>query len=366
MKILQLVKFYSPSKGGIENVASSIVSLFKDDDEFQFTIYTNNHIKSKRDIVEYLDFAKVIRKSTPFFMMSQPISLNYFDLFKEIKKNDIIHLHFPFPQMELCLLLFLSLIRKKKVIITYHANPEYTRWKFISFIYKIFYIKLFNKVSNIIFTSENLKIYSNLPKKILAKSTVIPLYFDRKFDYFNGINDIPKNKNQIIAVGKLRKYKGFNILIESMKGVDSNLVIIGSGEEYNNLVRLINDNDLTDKVKIITECDDLSLYKNLLESKFLVLPSINESEAFGIVQLEAMAFGLPVINTYLKSGVPNVSIHDYTGLTVNPKSVSELNIAIKCLLDDEERLKKYSDNALIQSSKFSSFNVKKMYLDLYK
>ena len=66
------------------------------------------------------------------------------------------------------------------------------------------------------------------------------------------------------------------------------------------------------------------------------LPSIARSEAFGIVQIEALAAALPVVNTELDSGVPDVSVHDVTGLTVPPNDPDSLSGALNRLLDKPE------------------------------
>jgi rhamnosyl/mannosyltransferase len=124
--------------------------------------------------------------------------------------------------------------------------------------------------------------------------------------------------------------------------------------------------NIIDKVTFVSDANDKQLSNCYKEADLFVLPSINEAEAFGVVQLEAMANGLPVINTNLESGVPFVSLNDYSGITVEPKDIEGLRHAIEKLINNKELYELYSLNALERVETFSREKMSKAYVEIYQ
>src|SRR5690242_11962994 len=140
----------------------------------------------------------------------------------------------------------------------------------------------------------------------------------------------------VLAVGRLVYYKGFEYLIRAMRQIDGTLILIGDGPLRQGLERAAREMGIGERVVFAGEIHNSRLAPYYHAADVFVLPSIARTEAFGIVQLEAMACGKPIVNTRLDSGVPFVSIDGLSGITVPPRDHVALGRAITVLLDDAE------------------------------
>ena len=138
----------------------------------------------------------------------------------------------------------------------------------------------------------------------------------------------------ILSVGRLVSYKGFDYLIRAMRQVDATLLLVGSGPLAGALKRLAAECGVSHRIRFLPSVEDARPYYHAAD--LFVLPSVTEAEAFGIVQLEAMAASKAVINTALRSSVPYVSIHQQSGLTVPCRDSDSLAGAINLLLENAD------------------------------
>nr|WP_315223150.1 glycosyltransferase [uncultured Flavobacterium sp.] len=367
MKILQLVKYYDPCQGGMESVVKNLVEGVVDcSEDINFTVYSNNHLQSFTRVKKIFGRITVLKEITPIYLKSQPLNLRYPALKKLIKENDIIHHHYPFPTMELGLLKYLKKFENKKLIITWHANIKNSRWSWIEKFYNPLIKRLLDRADHIIVTSPQLFEASDILKDYQNKIKVIPLSFDPRYEILEGKKKPVDRNFELLFVGKLRKYKGVEYLIEAIQNLPVKLKIVGNGEELEILQEQVKSLGIKEQVTFVINASDKELSKIYKASDLFILPSINEAEAFGVVQLEAMANGLPVINTYLDSGVPFVSLNDFSGITVMPKSSESIRSAIVSIIESNELYEKFSLNAIERSNLFTRKKMSESYLDLYK
>lgn len=367
MKILQTVKYYFPSKGGMESVVQNIVEgVIESSPDKHFTVYANSHLPSFKRELSGNGNIICIKEFTPFLYKSQPLNFRYHSLKKLILEADVVHHHYPFPNMELALLMNKTALRNKKLIITWHANIKNSRWSWIGKYYNPLVKSLLSMSSKIVVTSPQLLEHSELLKDFRDKVIVIPLSFDPNISEYRKPKKFPEERRfRLLFVGKLRDYKGLNYLIEAIKGLEVDLTIVGDGEKEVNLKDQVDSLGLNNAVTFLKGISNEALKKVYQTADLFVLPSINEAEAFGVVQLEAMSNALPVINTNLKSGVPFVSLDGVSGITVQPKNSAAIKDAIKEMLTNKKLYEEYSKNALERSKEFSREKMAKSYLDIY-
>lgn len=194
-------------------------------------------------------------------------------------------------------------------------------------------------------------------RKPNSTDLILPMVFG--LDEFVEINSKEKTGG-FLFVGRLLEVKGVNVLIRSFSelcasnGINWPLDIVGDGREREDLELLVDELKLGDKVRFhgsLERSEVIEMYHN---SRALVLPSITtasgEQEGLGVVLLEAMSAGIPVIGTDC-GGIPEIIHHEKTGLLVRQNDVSSLCAALKRLQQDIELRESLvtGANQLIQS-----------------
>lgn len=339
-KVTHITRYAYPHIGGIEAVISQINESLPNEEFEKEVLCCSNIDKSSVE-----DGVKYNRCKYLFEFAANTISPEF--IWKLSRVNtDIIHYHMPF--IFAVIAHFIARPKYKKMYITYHSDIiGYDKiMKPFWGIYKEF-LKQADKIHVL---SPNIIESSKIIKPYKEKCVVIPQGISTK-NIFNNeqaqkIKQKYPNKKILFSLGRLVKYKGFIYGIEAMKNVENAVYLIGgSGPLGEKFRKYIEENNLKEKVILlgrVTSEDVESFYQ---ACDIYLFPSVMQSEAFGIVQLEAMRYGKPVINTNLGTGVNYVSINNETGLTVEPKNSTALASAIKTLLEDDTLRAKLGQNA---------------------
>lgn len=309
---------------------------------------------------EVSDGVDLTRVGKLFAVNSAPVCRG---LVREIRKAraDIVHIHWPNPT---AVLAYLVSGHQGRLVITYHS--DIVRQKKMAAAFMPILRHALKKAAAIIVSSPNYIDSSDVLMHYRAKCRVIP--FGVSVDHFDEYDswEVQRIQQQygprlVLGVGRMVFYKGFEHLVRAMEIVDGKLVIIGSGPLREHLQQLANELRLKERVMLLDEVEDVRPYYHAAD--VFALSSIMRSEAFGIVQLEAMACGKPVVNTQLDSGVPFVSPHEVSGLTVPPADPVALGVAINELLDNPSRRAKLGMGA--RNRVTQSFTVEKMVQDTF-
>jgi rhamnosyl/mannosyltransferase len=294
-------------------------------------VASDNHESAE----EVLDGVHVSRVPTRLHVSSTPICPG---LVSKIRNSnaDILHIHLPNPG---AVLAYLASGHSGRLVVTYHSDT--VRQKILGAMFEPWLHAALRKSSAVIATSEDYLRTSPVLARYRDRCQVIPYGIELKQFEQSDPSEVAVVRQRygdrlVISVGRLVYYKGFEYLIRAMTRVRGKLLIVGDGPLRAKLASLAAELGIAEKVVFIGEIQNERVVPYYHAADVFALASVARSEAFGIVQIEAMAAGIPVINTRLDSGVPFVSLHERTGLTVPPADPEALAEAINRVLDQPD------------------------------
>lgn len=372
ISVLHLSKFYYPYKGGIEQVVQDVcegVNVANElDGSFSVVCDVICVVEDSTASIVECNGVKVYRCPVNFSITSFHFSFSYLGvLFSIIDNYDILHLHLPNPLAGFAIMLAKS--RGKKIVLHWHS--DIVKQKILHYFYYPFEQWLLRKSAAVIATSPNYIELSECLQSVKDKVVTIPIGLNSNLQSKPELCDLlhkqyPARKI-IFSLGRHVYYKGFEYLIRAAKDLPDDYVVLIGGQgpmtsQYHDLIKKLN---VESKVNLIGKVDEEWLGSYFAAADVFCLPSIERSEAFGVVQIESLSLGTPVVSCSITgSGVGWVNQDGVTGRVVEPRNISLLTAA---LIDVVNHRDAYSSGAKARFNElFTADKMNAVIINLYR
>jgi glycosyltransferase involved in cell wall biosynthesis len=352
VRILHLGKYFPPEPGGMEVV----LKAFSEATDGSLSNYCLVATRTGKTRTETIGGTTVhyLRQAGTFLLA--PVLPGLPAVLHKLRRDGgfpVILLHYPNPTAILAL--FLSLLlrpKREKVVLWHHADVLLDeRWK------RVLY-RLFRPIEEFVFRRTDAFVAatphhvscSDTFRRFSDRTAIIPYalpdgWFEATVEEARAAAQVRDRLGGgfLLFVGRLVPYKGLNTLVRAAERIPCRIAIIGTGPLGGALRQEIAARGLADRVLLLGGVDDLRPY--YLGCEFFVLPSVTMLEGFGIVQIEAMALGKPVVSSDLPSGVTYVNLSGETGLTFPVGDAAALAEACNRLLSDAALRNRLGKNA---------------------
>lgn len=346
MRILQLGKFY-PIRGGVEKVMWDLTRGLSAEGYSCDMLCASYDGAKELQIIELGENGRCI--VLPCHLQASgtmlcPKMIGW--LRKHASEYDLIHVHHPDPMA--CLALRLSGYKGRVVL---HWHSDILKRKAILAAYKPLQSWLIRRAERIVGTTPVYVSQSKALADVQDKVTYVPIGIDPIVvdkDITAEIQARYPGKKIVYSLGRLVPYKGYTYLIQAAAYLPEDYIVLigGNGPLKESLQAEIEVQHLQEKVKLlgfIADEEHAALYG---AAKVFVMSSVMKTEAFGIVQIEAMSTGTPVVATKIpESGVSWVNDDGVSGLNVEPEDPKALAEAIRAICENEERYATFSQGA---------------------
>jgi glycosyltransferase involved in cell wall biosynthesis len=379
MRIVHLAKYHSPFYGGmeshVETLASKQAKLGADvsilcvnsfDRNSKLSQRTETEITFKEDRLQTIK----VRRLFSFLKIDFCPSLIFYILYFSKLPNTIFHVHTPNPTMLIALVLTGKF---NNLVVTHHSDV--IKQRFIKYLFRPIEHLIYSRSAIVLTTSENYQHGSKFLHLYQKKLGVLPLGLDLSIfanfppSTLDRAQELRDRYGDIIwlAVGRLVYYKSFHIALAALQYVPGKLLIVGTGSLKAKLQKLAHQLNVADRVIWVGETRESDLVAAYHAATALWFPSNVRSEAFGIVQVEAMASGCPVINCQIPgSGVPWVCRHEEEGLTVPVNDPHAFAMAAQRILIETGLRERLSQGARQRAEKFGDVLMAQRSLSIYQ
>lgn len=385
MKILHLGKYYPPAPGGIESHVQTL-ARYQAQLDCDVRVLCVNHADSAGKDITHARFQPTrtevesdgrvqVERVGRLFGVSRlevcPTLLG--KIRRETREADIVHLHAPNP-----LMLggwWVAGLREKPLVVTHHSDV--IKQRLLRYLVTPFETAVYRAARMILTTSPKYLEGSAQLRSYRNKTEALPLGIDlgpflhptkKIMDRATELRQATGDGPLWLMVGRLTYYKGYHIAIEALANVPGRLVIVGNGPLESELRDLAAKRLEAGRIDWRPHVDQDELIALYHTATALWFPSIAKSEGFGLVQVEAMASGCPVINTEIAgSGVSWVSMNETSGLTVPVGDAKSLAIAANRIFNEIDTRNRLSVGARERAQNlFSAENMVQKSLKLYE
>ncbi len=337
--VLHLGKFSNARVGGIETIVDTLLSGLSPDFNL-FNLVANNNFENK--IIEQTGYTEYSAALAGMFARTPFCPSMLYQIKKLFQRYQfsIVHLHFPNPMAHLASEILPDSVKR---IISWHSDV--IRQKKLLQIYQPFVNRLLKQASAVIVATPYLSEHSTQIKVARERNIIRIIPYGVDFDYFLShkyqekivlIQQQYSHRFMVFALGRHVYYKGFCYLIEAMQQLPKHIILLlgGEGPLTQKLKQQVKVLKLEQSVYFLGQIakQDLPVYYHACD--LFCLPSIDQSEAFGIAQLEAMACAKPVVCCDVTQAASNLNQDGITGFVVSPRCPTSLANAIRKLYQE--------------------------------
>lgn len=345
-RICHLAKYYPPVPGGIETHVQTLARA-QADMGAEVSVLCVNGLNEKKSQSLRTKTINELDNNVQVTSLGRAFSFARFDICPDLPRkinelanrpNTILHLHTPNPTM---LAALMTLRKRTPLVITHHS--DIIKQRVLKYAFRPIEHFVYSQASRILTTSSEYISGSKFLRLYKNNLSYLPLGLDcsdylhpskAALAYTHHLKD--KYDSPIwLSVGRLVYYKALHVAIEALTFVPGKLIIIGTGPLEKELKEQAKKLGVEDRIVWLGRVSADQLVGAYHAATALWFPSNARSEGFGLVQVEAMASGCPVINANIPcSGVSWVSRHGKEGLTVPMNDSMTLAWAAKRLLDE--------------------------------